>query len=206
MNNKINEFKRKLIIETAQKYFLLYGYAGVKIDKIAKELGIGVGTIYSMFGSKEGLFLSWTFSIIENAYEEIKAYCEIEKNPLLKCKYFINFKLGHYEKNKAVLRDYMQNNQLFLKNTARRKENPMKKVYNIIADVIKELIYQYNPKNESPKKYDYYLLAYLLDSIINGYIERFCEMDENINLTTKSDEVLEMFLNTIGVRELVNEK
>lgn len=206
MNDKVNKFKRKLIIETAQKHFRLHGYTGVKIDAIAKELGIGVGTIYSMFGSKEGLFLSWTFSIMENAYQEIKVRFETEKNPLLKLKYYIDYKLGYYEKNKSVLRNYMENNQFFLKNTSRRKENPVKKVYNIIAEVIKELIQQSGEKDKIDKKYDYYLLAYLLDNIINGYIERFCEDDEDVNLTTKSDEVLKMFLSAIEIRELVNEK
>lgn len=197
MNDKINNFKKELIISTAHKYFGVLGYTGVQIDKIAKELGIGVGTIYSMFGSKEGLFLSWMFSIMDKAYGEIKAEFESEKNPLKKCIFFVNFKLGYYEKNKSILRDYMQNNQLFLKNTSRRKENPMKKIYILVADAIKELMEQ-TGKNAT---HDYYLLACILDSIINSYIERFCE-DENVNYTTKTDEVIKMFLNTIEVKEL----
>lgn len=205
MNDKINNFKRSLIIETAHKYFKLYGYTGVQIDKIAKELGIGVGTIYSMFGSKEGLFLSWVFSIIEGAYKELKAKFEDEKNPLLRCKIFVSFKLGYYEKNKSILRDYIQNNQIFLKNTARGKENPMKKIYALVADSIKELT-KISGVNESKLiTCDYYLLAYLLDSIINSYIERFTEDEENLNLTTKTDEVVKIFMNSIGVRELQNE-
>lgn len=201
MNDKVNKFKRALIIETAHKYFELYGYTGVQVNKIAKELGMGVGTIYSMFGSKEGLFQSWVFSLFDKAYEEIKTCFEFEKNPLLKCVIFAKFKLSYYEKNKSILRDYMQNNPLFLKNTARKKENPMKKIYLLVADAIKELITQQNPDEKENSTKDYYLLAYILDSIVNSYIERFSE-DENVNYATKTEDVIKMFLNTIGAKEL----
>lgn len=201
MNEKVNNFKKGLIIETAHKYFELYGYTGVQINKIAKDLGMGVGTIYSMFGSKEGLFQSWVFSLFEKAYAEVKAKFETESNPISKCVFFVNFKLSYYEKNKSILRDYMQNNPLFLKNTARKKENPMKKIYLLVADAIKEIIDQTNQKTSEADAKDYYLLAYVLDSIINSYIERFSE-DENVNYATKTDEVIKMFLNTIGVKEL----
>lgn len=198
MNKKINEFKRKLIIETAHKYFELHGYTGVQINIIAKELEIGVGTIYSMFGSKEGLFLACFFSLVEKAYEDVKTEFESEKNPISKCVYFVKYKLSYYEKKKSILRDYMQNNQLFLKNASRRKENPMRKIYDLVADAIKEIV---KTNKVECQTQDYYLLAYLLDSITNSYIERFSE-DENVNFATKTEEVIQMFLNTIGAREL----
>lgn len=202
MKDKINKLKEKLIIETSNKYFKTEGYAGTQIDKIAKELGIGVGTIYSMFGSKEGLFLSWLFSIIDKFYEELKIKFEKEQNPLRQCEIFVDFKLGYYEKNKSILRDYMQNNQLFLKNTSRRKENPMRKVYTLVAQSIEHLPIE---KGAGDKPQDFYLFAYLLDSIINSYIERFCDSEENVNFTTKTKDVMEMFLKCMGVKDFAYE-
>lgn len=106
MNQEVIEFKKKLIIDTAEKYFREFGYDGTQIDKIAKELSIGVGTIYSFFESKSGLFYHWLFSITETAYNEIKTQFEIEKKPILQCEIFVKYKFMYYEKNKSIFRDF----------------------------------------------------------------------------------------------------
>lgn len=201
MNNKVAEFKKDLVIDAAKKYFVT-GYNGTQVDKIAKELGIGVGTIYSMFGSKEGLFLAWLFSIIDKAYEEMKLQFDAQKDPLLRCEIFVNFKLSYYEKNKSVLRDYMQNNQFFLKNSARRKENPMQKIYSLLAKAIEDLFDSRPYLKEKSPTCDYMLLAYNLDGIVNSYIEYFVAEEQTVNFATKTWEIVIMFLNIIGAQDL----
>lgn len=190
MQNKINELRKKLIVETAGKYFNEFGYEKTQIDKIAKELTIGVGTIYSIFGSKEGLFLAWVYSIMENAHIEITQKFDTEKSAVEKLKIFIDYKLSYYQKRKAVVIDYMQNNQFFLKNTARGANNPMYKMYDLLSAIIEEIVTQNRRKLD-----DYLISAYVLDGIINAYIERYSR--ENVDLSTKTNEVLEVFLNSI---------
>lgn len=196
LNDKITEFKKNLIIETSEKYFKEFGYAGTQIDKIAKELGIGVGTIYSFFGSKDGLFFNWLFSIMNKAYMEIKEQFEIEKNPILQCEIFVRYKLMYYEKNKSIFCDYMQN-QFFLKDASRGKENPMKKVYKLVSNSIEKFINQERVVNEFVK--DFYHLAYVLDGIVDSYIECYSQGQYDVNLVTKTDDVMRMFLNSIGM-------
>ena len=49
--------KRKIaILRAASRVFSLNGFEGAKIDDIAKEAGIGKGTIYEYFKSKQELF------------------------------------------------------------------------------------------------------------------------------------------------------
>ena len=50
--DQVDELKKRLIIDTANKYFKISGYEKTQIDKISKELGIGVGTIYGYFKNK----------------------------------------------------------------------------------------------------------------------------------------------------------
>jgi len=52
------EKTRKIIIETAAEVFAEKGYAGTAIADIAGKAGIGKGTVYSYFSSKEELFFS----------------------------------------------------------------------------------------------------------------------------------------------------
>lgn len=172
MNDKINELRKNLIIETAGKYFQECGYEKTQIEKIAKELSIGVGTIYSYYGSKEGLFVAWLSFMVDNAYDELLA--KNVTSPIEKLKWFIEYKLNYYEKNKSTLRDYVYNNKLAL-----TRNNPINKLYRYIADGIKDCC---------PNK-DCHVLAVILDNVVNSYIE-----SSKGNLSEKKDEILAMFL------------
>lgn len=52
------EEKRALIIEAAAKVFARRGFAGTLMAEIAIEAGIGKGTLYEYFDSKENLFFA----------------------------------------------------------------------------------------------------------------------------------------------------
>lgn len=47
---------RKLIVEAAERVFAQYGFDAAKVQAIAEEAGVAVGTVYSVFGSKAELF------------------------------------------------------------------------------------------------------------------------------------------------------
>ena len=53
---KTKKTKNDLILSVAQKVFAYFGVRKTTIDEIAKKAGIGKGTIYNYFKSKEELF------------------------------------------------------------------------------------------------------------------------------------------------------
>ena len=137
--DQVDELKKRLIIDTANKYFKISGYEKTQIDKISKELGIGVGTIYGYFKNKEGLFLAWLSSVIQNAYEEMKLTCDEVSSPVEKLEKMAEYKIKYFERNKTTIKAYMENNQLFLRGISRRKEHPMACVYAYSASIIREI-------------------------------------------------------------------
>jgi AcrR family transcriptional regulator len=50
--------KKKLILDAAETLFHKYGYSKTSLDDIAKEAGLGKGTIYYYFESKEEIFIA----------------------------------------------------------------------------------------------------------------------------------------------------
>lgn len=62
---KVQEMKRELILEEASSLFVKEGYENMKISELAKNTGVSVGAIYSMFGSKEGLYNQYIMGQIE---------------------------------------------------------------------------------------------------------------------------------------------
>ena len=187
-NEKVDELKKNLILETASEYFKTLGYGKTQIDKISKDLNIGVGTIYGYFKSKEGLFIAWLQNIINNVYEEVKERCEKVSSPVEKLAVVIDYKVSYFEKNRVTVKSYMENNQLFLRGISRRKEHPMAVILEFCADIIKEI----KPMDDQ----EAYLLANIFDGIINTYIE--CSLEDE-SLFNKKDEILERFLKVVGI-------
>ena len=66
------------ILDTSSKYFEKYGYYKSSVESIAKDIGIGKGTIYRHFGNKSNLlYYTLAFSIYQN-FNVLKKSSEIE--------------------------------------------------------------------------------------------------------------------------------
>jgi AcrR family transcriptional regulator len=65
--------KRERIVEAAARAFARKGYAGTVVADIAAEAGIGKGTIYEYFRSKEDLF----FAVFEWLFRETRAEARV---------------------------------------------------------------------------------------------------------------------------------
>lgn len=68
---EIRKEMRTKILNESMLYFARNGFAGTKISDLAKSIGIGQGTLYLYFNSKEDLF-NEIFSMIDNGKETDK--------------------------------------------------------------------------------------------------------------------------------------
>src|SRR5205809_2810109 len=63
------------ILDAAERHFLERGYEATKVDEIAADADVAVGSIYNHFGSKEGLYAA----LLERALETFLAYMAEEE-------------------------------------------------------------------------------------------------------------------------------
>ncbi|MGI6514560.1 MAG: TetR/AcrR family transcriptional regulator [Syntrophomonadales bacterium] len=82
--------KRERILEAAQSVFARKGYYLSKIEEIAELAGVGKGTVYEYFASKEELYKEM-FKVILNRYTE---YVMVEETPEMTVKEWIRHLLG----------------------------------------------------------------------------------------------------------------
>lgn len=64
--------RKKEIFHAAFLVFLRSGFKDAKVENIAKEAGIGKGTIYHYFGSKEEILSQMTAYYMDEYFEKIK--------------------------------------------------------------------------------------------------------------------------------------
>src|SRR3954464_7543313 len=60
------------ILDAAERHFLDRGYEGTKVDDIAHDADVAVGSLYNHFGGKEALYRA----LVERALELFEAYME----------------------------------------------------------------------------------------------------------------------------------
>lgn len=63
---------REEIIQAAERLFEHFGYGKTTVDEIAREAGIGKGTIYLQFQSKEDLAFAWIDQIHDQLYAALQ--------------------------------------------------------------------------------------------------------------------------------------
>jgi AcrR family transcriptional regulator len=63
---------REAILEATDRFLARYGYKKMTIDDIAQEVGIGKGSVYLFFSSKEEIALSHIDKIVEQIKEKLK--------------------------------------------------------------------------------------------------------------------------------------
>ena len=62
--------RRRMILDAALTLFARDGYAGAEVEQIAREAGIGKGTIYRYYPSKRELFLA----LVDSGYASLQAH------------------------------------------------------------------------------------------------------------------------------------
>ena len=58
-----------------------------------------------------------------------------------------------------------------------------------------------NIKLKADFSVDCYHLAYVLDGLVDSYIECYAQENNEINLVTKTKDVMRLFLNAIGMKD-----
>src|SRR4051794_1433107 len=64
------------ILDAAERHFLDRGYEGTKVDDIAHDADVAVGSLYNHFGGKEALYRA----LLERALELFEAYMEEDRD------------------------------------------------------------------------------------------------------------------------------
>ena len=100
----IENLKDRLIAE-AEKQIQLSGYHAVNIRSVAKACGVGVGTVYNYFPSKEALIATHLLEEWNECVDTITCTAETatEAKPVLQCIY--RQLVGFADRHQTIFRD-----------------------------------------------------------------------------------------------------
>ena len=75
IRKQIAETKRHLILQEVSRIFESEGFSTVKMQEIARHLGMSVGALYKLFDSKEKLYYAYIDFQIRLFYEMLLRKC-----------------------------------------------------------------------------------------------------------------------------------
>ena len=170
---KGNKTKRDIILDSAYELFQNRGYYDTKIIDIADTAGIGKGTVYEYFESKDAIFLELFKTKVADSYEHLSELLEKEISCENKIKDYIEFELinsSKYSFNKNFIIDLMMKsdalrNPELIESIHKLVNKKFAFVYHIIKDGI---------KNGEFKQVDSVLATISIMGAINFYIGIHC--------------------------------
>ena len=86
---------RETILDATDQLLARYGYKKMTIDDLAKEVGIGKGSIYLHFSSKEEIVLSHIDRLIERLKIKLSAISENGETPSERIKKMLEIRVLH---------------------------------------------------------------------------------------------------------------
>ena len=75
---RINEAKRKAIVDAAVASFFAHGFAATSIEQVASDAGVSKVTVYNQFGDKRGLFTA----AVEQECERVRGNLVVPSMPM----------------------------------------------------------------------------------------------------------------------------
>lgn len=105
--------RRAQILETAAKVFAGFGFAGTQVQVIADRLGVGNGTIYRYFPTKEILFLAAVERGLEELTAQMDAVMAEPLEPLETLRRIVRAYLGFFHRRPEMAELFIQERAAF---------------------------------------------------------------------------------------------
>ncbi len=188
--------KREIILQAALRVFAQKGFAATKMNDIAQQAGIGKGTLYEYFTSKEDLFFETFFHLFEQYDQIFQEKLQLTPNPIEKIKliiqiYFVEFTQQNF--------DFMQIMMDYWMASARQHHHQnfnllslYKNYIQLIAQILQEGIEQNIFRPHNTQHYASILLG-LLDGL---FLQLFLE-PQLFDVPAMGQSICEMFIHSL---------
>lgn len=166
IRDKVQETKRRLVIEAVSKLFEEEGISALKMQDIARYLDMSVGALYKLFESKEALFYAYVTYQYALFHSKLTAGCTEQIGPRRCLERFAAMKLEVFRAKRKAVEDPMAGDPLFFLKMDTRIADAAAPIYDFLAEQFEKLA-----ETTPLKEKDNLKIAYLFNAFTTGYVE-----------------------------------
>ncbi|MDI6807937.1 MAG: TetR/AcrR family transcriptional regulator [Candidatus Eisenbacteria bacterium] len=185
--------RKKKILAASMRVFSKYGYQDTEVEDIARLAGLGKGTVYRHFGSKENLFFStleWGLTSLADEMNEAvsAAHGYVDKVKTALVTYLLFFE-KHRDFYRIIVQDRMRTE---IKSSPHRLMKKHMSLINHLTDVLEKGI-----RDGYFKKIDVESAAHALFGIINSLLYKWLTSRKRYPIRKEVSVIEEIFLSGI---------
>jgi AcrR family transcriptional regulator len=187
IRRKVVETKRNIILEEVSEVFESEGFTAVKMQEIARRLGMSVGALYKLFDSKEALYYAYVEFQIRRFHEALLQACPSTEEPRICLTRYIRMKFDVFRAKRKAIEDPVMGDPLFFFKMNTHHNEPARPIFEFLAALFERLAEREPLREEDPLK-----VAYLFNAFTTGYVEYWIHYDRG--LEGPEERVLDEFL------------
>jgi len=195
LNNDVEQ-RHAAILRAATRAFAQSGYRNTDVQDIADQAGVGKGTVYRHFGTKEELFLAAVDKGMSELTDTILSRLQPVEDPIERMRVGLHVYFRFFDEHKDLVEIFVQERSEF---RGRGKatyftyhDNNVDVLEGILEDGIKKGLFRdVNVKRASQ----------ILADLVYGTVVANLMRDEPDRLVERANDILEIYLKGIGAGE-----
>lgn len=197
-NTKEKNDKYHRILEAAVKIFAKQGFHQSTVAQIAKEAGVADGTIYLYFKNKDDILVQFFSDRTKQVFEQFQAEVDRASNSLDKLRNLIRRHLEEFQKDRDGAIVYQVETHQY----NRLAEAQIKEMSKMYLDIIADIVEQGQQTGTIRKDLYVGLVKRFIIGAVDEVINTWVHADENYDLASMADPLVELFIKGIGTAEL----
>jgi AcrR family transcriptional regulator len=190
---------REAIIAAAERVFTRAGFYTTRMADIAREAGVGVGTLYNYFESKELIFSE----IVATKHGEFKSAVEgaaVAEDALERLRQIVRGSLECLDEHGGLYAVFMERGAVGESDVERLVSAKAAKGYTEFLELLEKTLRAAVRAKQIRSDVDPRLLVSALSGAMNGAVYSWMKRGRKGRVSQITDELVELFLNGAGTR------
>ena len=184
------------ILEAAVKVFARQGFHQSTVAEIAKEAGVADGTIYLYFKNKDDILVQFFSFRAKQVFISFREEVDRAQNSLDKLRNLVRRHLAEFQRDRDGAVVY----QVETHQNSRLAEAQIREMSQMYRDLISEIVEQGQQEGSIRKDLYVGLVKRFIIGAVDEVINTWLHSDEEYDLVSMADPLVELFIKGIGQR------
>lgn len=184
---------RDAIVSAAERVFARSGFYATKMTQIAREAGVGVGTLYNYFESKEVIFGEIVVDRQAEFDRAVQAAATAD-DPVERLRQVVQSSLSYLDEHGALLAIFQERGAVTECDVERMAGPRAARGYERLLDLLEKHIRAAIRAKRVRDDVDVRLLVAMLSGAMNGAAYAWLKRDRRGRLASVTGELIELFL------------